>query len=176
MGAPYNRRPMGKNKSKAKAKKGAAPKIAKMYGTPDANDARVCIELYDLRREALMRASRETLLQWQPKSAADVAAMAEFGSEHNAAFRQVTSYFEMAFGLARRGAVHPELIAEWCGEGIFLFSKIHPFLEEIRATISPTAFRNAEWITTNTEQGAGRLAMFLDRAKTRDAAADEAEA
>lgn len=160
---------MGNKKAKKKKEGGkvAAPKMTAMYGTPDANDARAVIELYDLRREALMRESRETLLMWQPKSVADVAAMAEFGSEHNAAFRQVTSYFEMAYGLARRGAVHPELIAEWCGEGIFLFSKIHPFLEEIRGTISPTAFSNAEWITENTEHGATRLAMFLARAEAQ---------
>ena len=126
-------------------------------------DAEVCLKLYELRREDVMRASREFLLRWQPKSLADIAAVADFESENNAAFRQVSSYFEMAFGLAKSGAVHPEMIAEWCGEGIYIFSKVRPFLDEIRASLSPTAFTNVEWITENTAIGAARLEMFLKR-------------
>lgn len=133
------------------------------HGHPTTADAEVCIKLYDLRREPLMRASRETLLRWMPKSFADVAAVADFGHSDNPAFRQVISYFEMAYGLAARGAVHPELIVDWCGEGIFLFAKIQPYLAEFREKVSPTAFSNVEWITKNTEAGQARLAMFLAR-------------
>jgi len=148
---------MGKDKDKS-AKKGHQK-------GPGTADAEVVLKLYDLRREAVMRASRETLLRWQPKSFADIAALADFEHDHNAAFRQVTSYFEMAFGLARRGAVHPELIAEWCGEGVFLFSKIHPYLAEFREKVSPTAFRNVEWVCENTEAAKARLAFFLKRSQ-----------
>ncbi len=146
---------MGKDKHKAEKKAHAKG--------PGTADAEVVLKLYDLRREAVMRASRDTLLRWQPKSFEDVAVVADFEHEHNAAFRQVTSYFEMAFGLARRGAVDPELIAEWCGEGFFLFAKIHPYLAEFREKVSPTAFGNVEWASENTEFGKARLAMFLKR-------------
>lgn len=143
---------MGKKKESKKGRRG-----------PTAADAEVVLKLYDLRREPVMRASRDLLLRWQPASFADVAAIAAFGHESNAAFRQVSSYFELAYGLARRGAVHPELVAEWCGEGIFLFAKLHPYLAEFREKVSPTAFTNAEWITTQTEAGRARLEMFLAR-------------
>lgn len=126
-------------------------------------DAEVVIKLYDLRREAVMRASRDALIRWSPKTYADLAAIADFANESNAAFRQVSSYFEMAFGLARRGAVHPELLAEWCGEGLLLYAKIHPFLAEFRERVSPTAFTNAEWVAENTEYGAARFALFQRR-------------
>ncbi|QDV10121.1 hypothetical protein Poly30_56830 [Planctomycetes bacterium Poly30] len=134
---------------------------------PGPEDAQVVLKLYELRREEVMRASRDTLIRWTPKSYADLAAITQFDHEHNAAFRQVSSYFEMAYGLARRGAAHPELVVEWCGEGILLFAKIHPYLAEFREKASPTAFRNAEWVTENTEAGAARLKMFLDRFKTK---------
>lgn len=146
---------MGKDKDKA-------PKKGGRKG-PGPADAEIVLKLYDLRREAVMRASRDTLLRWTPKSFEDIAAVTDFGHEDNAAFRQVTSYFEMAFGLARHGAVDPELIAEWCGEGFFLFAKIHPYLAEFREKASPTAFSNVEWAAENTEFGKSRLAMFLKR-------------
>ncbi len=130
---------------------------------PTTADAEVVIKLYDLRRETVMRASRDALIRWTPKSYADLAAIADFGHEHNAAFRQVSSYFEMAYGLARRGAVDAELLSEWCGEGMLLFAKVHPFLAEFRAQVSPTAFQNAEWVAQNTEHGASRFALFQKR-------------
>ena len=152
---------MGKNKKNKRRE----PKVR-----PGTADAEVVLKLYDLRREAVMRASRDTLLRWNPASFADVAAIAEFENEHNAAFRQVTSYFEMAFGLARSGAVHPEMIAEWCGEGIFLFAKLEPFLPEFREKVSPTALANSEWITRKTEAGRARLDLHRARLAARDKA------
>jgi len=144
--------PKTKQKQKSSHKRG-----------PTTADAEVVIKLYDLRREAVMRASRDALIRWTPKSYADFAAIADFAHESNAAFRQVSSYFEMAFGLARRGAVHRELLVEWCGEGLLHFAKIHPFLAEFREKISPTAFSNAEWAVKNTEYGAARFALFQRR-------------
>jgi hypothetical protein len=69
----------------------------------------------------------------------------------------------MVYGLARRGAVHPELLVDWCGEGLLLYAKIHPFLAEFRERVSPTAFSNAEWVVENTENGAARFALFQMR-------------
>jgi hypothetical protein len=145
---------MAKSKQKQKSKR---------KDCPTAADAEVVIKLYDLRRETVMRASRDALIRWTPKSYADFAAIADFTNENNQAFRQVSSYFEMAYGLARRGAVHPELLVEWCGEGLLLYAKIHPFLAEFRERVSPTAFSNAEWVVKNTEYGAARFALFLKR-------------
>ena len=134
---------------------------------PTPADAEIVLKLYELRREPVMRASRETLLRWFPGSCDEVAALADFGHEDNAAFRQVTSYFEMAFGLARRGAVHPELLMDWCGEGIFLYAKLEPFLSEFRERVSPTAFANTEWAVENTEAGRAKFEQFRARLAAR---------
>ena len=140
---------------------------AKRIEGPTPADAEVVLKLYELRREPVMRASRETLLRWFPESYEELAALADFGSEQNAAFRQVTSYFEMAFGLARRGAVHPELLMDWCGEGIFLYAKLEPFLAEFRERVSPTAFANTEWAVENTEAGRAKFELFRARLAAR---------
>ena len=141
---------------------------AKRMEGPTPADAEIVLKLYELRREPVMRASRETLLRWFPGSCDEVAALADFGHEDNAAFRQVTSYFEMAFGLARRGAVHPELLMDWCGEGIFLYAKLEPFLAEFRERVSPTAFSNTEWAVENTEAGRAKFEQFRVRLAARN--------
>ena len=140
---------------------------AKRIEGPTPADAEIVLKLYELRREPVMRASRETLLRWFPGSCDEVAALADFGHEDNAAFRQVTSYFEMAFGLARRGAVHPELLMDWCGEGVFLYAKLEPFLSEFRERVSPTAFANTEWAVENTEAGRAKFEQFRARLAAR---------
>lgn len=140
---------------------------AKRIEGPSPADAEIVLKLYELRREPVMRASRETLLRWFPGSCDEVAALADFGHEDNAAFRQVTSYFEMAFGLARRGAVHPELLMDWCGEGVFLYAKLEPFLSEFRERVSPTAFANTEWAVENTEAGRAKFEQFRARLAAR---------
>ena len=101
--------------------------------TPSTEDAQLVLRLYDLRREEVMRASRSTMLRWMPASAEDCIAITRFDHPDNAAFRQVSSYFEMAYGFARHGAVHAEPLAEGCGEGLFLFAKVKPWLAELPA-------------------------------------------
>ncbi|MEX1023979.1 MAG: hypothetical protein WD226_02780 [Planctomycetota bacterium] len=134
-----------------------------MKETPTPDDALVVLQLYDLRREAVMRDSRRTMLDWKPAGYDDLVAITRFEHPDNAAFRQVSSYFEMAFGMAHHGAVHAELLAESTGEGLLMFAKIYPHLERFREQFSPTAFQHAEWIATNTEFGRQRFALFRER-------------
>lgn len=119
-----------------------------------------------------MRASRDALLRWRPSSLEELIEMSDIGHPMNAALRQVASYFELAFGLARRGAVHPELIAEWCGEGLLLYAKVLPFVEAFRGDPkgTSTAFQNAEWVAENTEWGRARMALFEERLRPKGGA------
>ncbi|MEL6714302.1 MAG: hypothetical protein AAFP86_11045, partial [Planctomycetota bacterium] len=116
----------------ATRRRSADPGLARAKGPVLPEDARLVLELYDLRREEVMRASRDALLRWRPGSLEELLEMSDIRHPMNAALRQVESYFELAFGLARRGAVHPELIAEWCGEGLLLYAKVQPFVEAFR--------------------------------------------
>ena len=143
-------------------------------GTPTTDDARLVLELYDLRREEVMRASRSTILRWLPRSLEDCLAITRFEHPDNAAYRQVASYFEMAYGFARHGAVHPELLAEGCGEGLFLFAKVKPWLAQLREATRADAFRSAEWVAENTARGRELLPAFEARIASLRAAAAEA--
>ena len=85
---------------------------------PNHADAELVLKLYDLRREAVMRESRKTMGSWLPRTFEDVLAITKLDDPRNAAWRQVSSYFEMAFGFARHGIVPADFLAENSGEGL----------------------------------------------------------
>lgn len=131
---------------------------------PDHHDADLVLKLYDLRREPVMRESRDAIRrQFLPRSAADVLAVAQREHPLNAAFRQVSTYWEMVFGMGRHGIIEPNFLAENSGEGLVLFAKVEPFLGDYRATAGPRAFRNAEWMATQCETGREMFAGVRDR-------------
>ena len=138
---------------------------------PDYDDAKLVLKLYDLRRETVMRASRSALVgQFWPKSYDDVQAIMKPDHPMNAAFRQCTGYWEMAFGMAKHGIVHPDYLAEHAGEGFFLYAKVKPWLAELRAAGFPRAFLNAEWVAEATEGTRAIAGMVQARVEKQRAA------
>jgi len=122
--------------------------------TPDHHDAELLIKVYDLRREAVMRESRRAILRdFWPKTWDDVQSVLKPEHPLNAAYRQTATYWEMVYSMVRHGIVHAGFWLENNGEGLFLFVKVEPFLEQIRAAGQPTAFRNAEWVARECPDG-----------------------
>ncbi len=134
---------------------------------PDHHDAELVLRLYDLRREAVMRESRNAInAKFWPKSYEDAVAITKPDHPLNAAFRQTSSYWEMVYGMAKHGIVHADYLTENNGEGLFLYAKLQPFLDRFRKEMnSPTAFQNAEWITKNCEEGKRRFETIQNRVK-----------
>jgi len=133
---------------------------------PDHHDAEIILKLYELRREATMREARNSIIaKFWPKSYEDFIAITDMQHPMNAAFRQTSSYWEMAYGFAKHGVVNPDLLMESSGEGLFLFAKVRPYLERWRKEASPTAFSNTEWICNNSQVAKQRLTMIETRVK-----------
>jgi hypothetical protein len=132
---------------------------------PDHHDAELVLRLYELRREAVMRESRNKIMQWLPRTWEEFLEVAQPGHPSNAAFRQTASYWEMAYGMARHHIVNADYLIENTTEGLFLYAKALPFLERYRREVSPLAFRNAEWITTSCETGRQRLELIQARVR-----------
>ena len=131
---------------------------------PDHHDAELVLKIYDLRREATMRESRRAIITgFLPRTWEDVQAVMKPDHPLNAALRQVGSYWEMVYGMARHGIVHAEFLLDSNGEGLILLARMKPYLEQYRATGSPRAYVNAEWIATNTELGKAMFATFEAR-------------
>lgn len=133
---------------------------------PDHHDAEILLKVYELRREAVMRASRDALNRdFWPKSYADVQAAMKPDHPLNAAYRQMATYWEMVYGLVKWNVVHPGLFLETNGEGLLLFAKVAPYLAEIRRDANPASFRNAEWVAKETAEGRRLFELFEARVK-----------
>lgn len=140
------------------------PRGPMIKDAPDHHDAELLLRLYDLRREPVLRESRRFMTaEFWPANAAEAVALTKSDHHQNAVYRQVTTYWEMAYGMARHGIVNPDYLAEYASEGLFIFAKLQPWLAEIRAASMPTALRNAEWLATQCEEGRGRFAMARQR-------------
>jgi hypothetical protein len=135
---------------------------------PDHHDAELVLRVYELRREAVMRASRQEVNgTFWPRSYEEVLAVTRPNNPLNAAFRQVVSFWEMVYGMARHGIVNADYFLESNGEGLFLYARMAPFVERYRAEMSPVAFRNAEWAATQTDTGRRMFETFSARVKAK---------
>ncbi|MBF86172.1 MAG: hypothetical protein CL489_17090 [Acidobacteria bacterium] len=135
---------------------------------PTYKDADLMLRVYELRRETVTRAARDKInFGFWPKSYDDVKALSAFDHPMNAAWRQVTSYWEMVYGMAHQGIVHVDYWIENNGEGLFLFAKVAPYLTEIRADGSPISFQHLEWAATETDKGKQYFEMLQGIVKKR---------
>ncbi len=125
-----------------------------MKDAPDHLDADLILKLYDLRREDSLRAAREKLTsEFWPKNAKEAVAVTAHEHPLNRTYRQVSTYWEMVYRMARHGIIHGDFLVENNGEGLLLYAKVEPYLAEIRAATSPRSFQNAEWVAKEVPMG-----------------------
>ena len=144
--------------------------------TDKAKSAELILKLYDLRREAVMREARDWFFSFNPESFEDIQRAVM--SEHSAYVRMVTTYWEMACSFVNHGAIDAEMFNDANSEQVFVFAKIQPFLEQIRANNgNPAAFRNLEQAVMAMPDAEARVAragaMSKAIAQARAAAAAE---
>lgn len=138
-----------------------------------AADAELILKCYDLRREALMRKARDTMMAWFPQSYEEVRdTVMGFGTERNAFLRQVGSYWEMVYAMCNHGAMDRALTLDTCGEGLFLYAKLKPFLGRLREeTGNPAAFKQTETFIEKTPGAPQKVMMIEERLKKMAAGA-----
>lgn len=117
--------------------------------TPTFDEVKFCLSLYEQRRDPALREARDWMSAFTPASFDDIKAVmtGAAGPDANRCWRQAGSYWEMIAALMNSGGVSDacrELFVKTTREFIFHFSKIEPFLPEIRAFAMPTAFKNLE--------------------------------
>ena len=133
-------------------------------------DADLIIKLYDLRREEKMRKARNFFaLEFFPKSADDVKALftnVDEPPEHNAYFRQVISYWDMAAAMVNHGAIDQALFFDTNGEFFGVWAKIGDFIEDLRASFGPQFLINLEKLVAAHPDGARRVQIMKERFNT----------
>ncbi len=136
-----------------------------------ADDARLILELYDLRREPELRKARHWwVVTFSPQSADDFMKVSgAFGTPENNWLRQVLGYWGIATSLVNNGALNRELFLEpsFCGEMVLIYAKVKPFLKELREKMKNDQFlAGIESLIVSTKKSR----EFLQRMETNLAA------
>ncbi|MGB0065161.1 MAG: hypothetical protein WBP85_12010 [Terracidiphilus sp.] len=136
--------------------------MERMLATPA--DAEIILKLYELRTEALMRQARAWMGgEFWPTTVEEFVAVAENPADpHNAWFRQVITYWEMAAALVLHGAVSAELFVDCNGEGFYLLAKFAPILEAIREK-NPAFLSKTSELINRFSAAAQRYEVILKR-------------
>ena len=108
------------------------------------DDANLCLRLYELRREEVMRKARQYFASFSAKSPADMPAM---GTEENAYLRMVTSYWDMAASFVTSGVLNEEMFLQTNGELLFVWEKVRELVPQVRTTMkNPNYLKNLETV------------------------------
>lgn len=137
------------------------------------HDAQVLMQLYDLRREPVMRAARKFMISefWPQNYDEFKALMFEYGTERNAFARQCLTYWDMASAMVLHGAIHEDLFYAANGEPYFLFAKFGQYLPQIRKEyVMPEFLTHVEQLA-NRPKGKKRVKYVQERLAARRAAA-----
>jgi hypothetical protein len=100
---------------------------------PDHHDAELLLRLYDLRREARLREAREWYMrEFRAQSFTELLKKYPRGSENNARFRMVISYWDMVASIVNHGLIKEEFFFENTTEFWVVWEKAKPLVPEAR--------------------------------------------
>lgn len=122
-------------------------------------DVALILKLYELRREeGIRRARKWYFTEFNPQSADDIAKVFGSGHDRSAHYRMITSYWDMASSFVNNGGIDEKMFLDANGEHIAVFSKLEPFIEEVRKQIGlPDYLRQLETLVRKTPNADARL-------------------
>jgi hypothetical protein len=125
-------------------------------------DADLILKLYDLRREATMREARNWFFSFNPTSVQDFIDV--LAGDSSPYLRMVVSYWDMAASLVNHGAIDEQMFHDANGEHLFVYSKIEPFLADLRTTFGmPQYLEHLEKVVKGIPDFEARLASMRER-------------
>ncbi len=96
-----------------------------MREPPDHHDAELLLRLYDLRREGKLRQARDWFVrEFHVQSLEESRERFPPGSQENAYYRMVTSYWEMAASIVNHGLIREEFFFENTNEIWIVWQRI----------------------------------------------------
>ena len=124
---------------------------------PTYEDAELLLKLYDLRREERLRVARAWFIgNFSARTLAEAVEKYPAGSDQNAYYRMVGTYWDMAASFVVRGILHEELFFEASGEMLAVWEKMQDFIFDLRTVRkNPALYRNLE-------KGAIKYIAWLD--------------
>jgi hypothetical protein len=128
------------------------------------DDANLILRLYELRREDKMRAARNWFVaNFRCKTMAEMGELCPPGTEANAYFRQVASYWDMAGSFVNAGVLNPDLFFMNTREILLVWTRVKPIHAEMRA-----AFKDPGYLG-NLEKAGEACAEYVVRTSGKEA-------
>lgn len=116
-------------------------------------DAQLILQFYEMRRESRFREARLFMVsRFKAKTPQELNEQCPPGSDENAYFRQVTSYWDMIAAIVKRHLVDKELFFETNGEITVVWEKVRALVPLLReAYVNPRFLANLEQIALERE-------------------------
>ena len=113
---------------------------------PTHEDANLVLKLYDMRREDRMREARRWFAaSFKAKTLDEFQTLCPPGSEANASFRMVVTYWDMVASFVTGGVLNEELFFQSGGEMLFAWERLRDVVPHLReANGNPIQYRNLE--------------------------------
>ena len=113
---------------------------------PTYDDVNLVLRLFELRREEKMRQARAWFASsFKARTLEELQALYPQGSEQNAYFRMVLSYWDMAASFVTSGVLHQDLFLDSSGEMLFVWEKVRDLVPAFRTTMkNPQIVANLE--------------------------------
>lgn len=128
------------------------------------DDANLILRLYDLRREDKMRAARNWFVaNFRCRTMAEMGELCPPGSEANAYYRQVVSYWDMAGSFVNAGVLNPDLFFMNTREILLVWERVKPIVAGARA-----AFKDPSYLG-NLEKAGQACADYITRTSGEEA-------
>jgi hypothetical protein len=116
---------------------------------PTYDDVNLVLRLYEMRRETRLRQAREWFAHtFKARSLEELETLCPYGSDENAYFRMVVSYWEMVASFITAGVLNEKLFFQSGREMLFVWERIRDLVPLMRAARKdPGYFRNLETVT-----------------------------
>lgn len=121
---------------------------------PDHHDAELLLRLYDMRREEKLRRAREWFThEFRLQTQEEFIKNFPPGSQENAYFRMVITYWEMVGSIVNSGLIKQDFFFQNTGEFFGVWEKIREMMPAIRETFkNPLLWKNLEQMTASYEE------------------------
>jgi hypothetical protein len=129
--------------------------------------AELILKLYEIRREAGLRAARDYVGgEFKPRSVDEFVSLVKEGGKQSGHVLQVYGYWDMVAAFVVHGALDESLIFDTCQEMYFQFEKIQPYLAGFREKMNlPDFLKSIESVVAYAQERRTRVATKATRPK-----------
>ena len=150
-------------------------------GQLDPHNAQLLLQIYELRREEKLRHAREWVFgNFWADNLEEFNTICPPGTDENAFYRQVTTYWDMVAAIVNREMIDQDLFFETTAEPLMIWLRVkNVTLEQRKLRKNPLLLRNLEvlaekhekWLATRAPEALAETRKMLEMMRKKAAKA-----